>query len=188
MTSITEELLSWSENFLEKPSKDLGGWTVCPYAKAARLKNQVKIIELKDSNEFLYTVSKEARTIKEQNKKLIIVACDDLSIIADELACYIEALNYAFVYHDVYLMPFHPEDNDDEVEFLQEESIVKQADKPFYMVLIQPYNELEEASKLLHKKGYYDEWDKDYYRDTVIKRQTYRRVYNDGKKENIKKK
>ena len=153
MTSITEELLSWSENFLEKPSKDLGGWTVCPYAKAARLKNQVKIIELKDSNEFLYTVSKEARTIKEQNKKLIIVACDDLSIIADELACYIEALNYAFVYHDV-SMPFHPEDNDDEVN-LKEESIVKQADKPLYGP-IQPYNELEEV-ETLHKKGY-DEW------------------------------
>ena len=169
MTSITEELLSWSENFLEKPSKDLDGWTVCPYAKAARLKNQVKIIELNDSKEFLYTVSKEARTIKQQNKKLIIVACDDISI---------------FVYHDVYLMPFHPEDNEDDVKFLQEESIIKQADKPFYMVLIQPYNELEEASKLLHKKGYYDKWDKDYYQDTVIKRQTYRRVYNDGKKEN----
>lgn len=184
MTSITEELLSWSENFLEKPSKDLGGWTVCPYAKAARLKNQVKIIELNDSKEFLYTVSKEARTIKQQNKKLIIVACDDISIYVDELACYIEALNYAFVYHDVYLMPFHPEDSEDDVKFLQEESIIKQADKPFYMVLIQPYNELEEASKLLHKKGYYDKWDKDYYQDTVIKRQTYRRVYNDGKKEN----
>jgi len=51
------------------------------------------------------------------------------------------------------------------------------------MVLIQPYNELESASKLLHKKGYYDKWDKNYYRDTVIKRQTYRRVYHDGKKE-----
>ena len=102
MTSITEELLSWSENFLEKPSKDLDGWTVCPYAKAARLKNQVKIIELNDSKEFLYTVSKEARTIKQQNKKLIIVACDDISIYVDELACYIEALNYAFVYIVIY--------------------------------------------------------------------------------------
>ena len=185
MTSITEELLSWSENFLEKPSKELGGWTVCPYAKAARLKNQVKIIELKDSNDFLYTVSKEARTIKEQNKKLIIVACDDLNLTCEELACYTEALNYAFVYNDVYLMPFHPEDGDEEqVSFLKEHETNIEADYEFYMVLIQPYNELENASKLLHKKGYYDKWEKDYYQDTVIKRQTYRRVYNDGKKEN----
>jgi hypothetical protein len=51
------------------------------------------------------------------------------------------------------------------------------------MVLIQPYNELEEASKTLHKKGYYDKWDKEYYQDTVVKRKTYRSIYNDGKKE-----
>ena len=133
-----------------------------------------------EDGEYVYDVSKIDDEQKRNGANISISKIGTLNVL-------VEALNYAFVYHDVYLMPFHPEDNDDEVEFLQEESIVKQADKPFYMVLIQPYNELEEASKLLHKKGYYDEWDKDYYRDTVIKRQTYRRVYNDGKKENSKK-
>lgn len=184
MTSITEELLAWSENFLEKPNKDLGGWAVCPYAKAARLKDKVKIVEVDHRKDFLYTVSKEARTIKEQKKQLIIVACDDLNLTCDELDCYVEGLNYAFVYNDVYLMPFHPDDGDGEaVDFLTEHETNVEADYEFYMVLIQPYNELESASKLLHKKGYYDKWDKNYYRDTVIKRQTYRRVYYDGKKE-----
>ena len=184
MTSITEELLAWSENFLEKPNKDLGGWAVCPYAKAARLKNKVKIVEVDHRKDFLYTVSKEARTIKEQKKQLIIVACDDLNLTCDELDCYVEGLNYAFVYNDVYLMPFHPDDGDGEaVDFLTEHETNVEADYEFYMVLIQPYNELESASKLLHKKGYYDKWNKNYYRDTVIKRQTYRRVYYDGKKE-----
>jgi len=184
LTSITEELLAWSENFLEKPNKDLGGWAVCPYAKAARLKNKVKIVEVDHRKDFLYTVSKEARTIKEQKKQLIIVACDDLNLTCDELDCYVEGLNYAFVYNDVYLMPFHPDDGDGEaVDFLTEHETNVEADYEFYMVLIQPYNELESASKLLHKKGYYDKWNKNYYRDTVIKRQTYRRVYYDGKKE-----
>ena len=184
MTSITEELLAWSENFLEKPNKDLGGWAVCPYAKAARLKDKVKIVEVDHRKDFLYTVSKEARTIKEQKKQLIIVACDDLNLTCDELDCYVEGLNYAFVYNDVYLMPFHPDDGDGEaVDFLTEHETNVEADYEFYMVLIQPYNELESASKLLHKKGYYDKWNKNYYRDTVIKRQTYRRVYHDGKKE-----
>ena len=44
--TITEEILEWSEKFLEIPSKKLGGWSVCPYAKAARLKNEVKIEDL----------------------------------------------------------------------------------------------------------------------------------------------
>ncbi len=51
-------------------------------------------------------------------------------------------------------MPFHPEDGDEEqVSFLKEHETNIEADYEFYMVLIQPYNELENASKLLHKKG-----------------------------------
>ena len=126
------------------------------------------------------TLVKEARTIKEQKKKLIIVACDDFNIEANELGCYTDALNHTFVMDDVYLMAFHPEDDGEEVEFLEDNL---ETENDFYMVLIQPYNELEEASKTLHKKGYYDKWDKEYYQDTVIKRKTYRSIYNDGKKE-----
>ena len=48
--TITKEILEWSENFLEIPSKKLGGWSVCPYAKAARLKNEVKIVEVEQRN------------------------------------------------------------------------------------------------------------------------------------------
>lgn len=178
--TITEEILEWSKNFLEKPSDKLGGWPVCPYAKSARLKNQVKIVEVEQSTNFLTTLVKEARTIKEQKKKLIIVACDDFNIEANELGCYIDALNHTFVMDDVYLMAFHPEDDGEEVEFLEDNL---ETENDFYMVLIQPYNELEEASKTLHKKGYYDKWDKEYYQDTVIKRKTYRSIYHDGKKE-----
>ena len=69
--TITEEILEWSENFLEKPSDKLGGWSVCPYAKSARLKNQVKIVEVEKSKDFLTTIVKESRTIKEQKKKLV---------------------------------------------------------------------------------------------------------------------
>ncbi len=52
--TITEEILEWSENFLEIPSKKLGGWSVCPYARAARLKNEVKIIEVPYKTHFLF--------------------------------------------------------------------------------------------------------------------------------------
>lgn len=178
--TITKEILEWSENFLEIPSKKLGGWSVCPYAKAARLKNEVKIVEVEHSKDFLYTVTSEARTIKEQNKKLVVVACDDFNIEAEELGCYIDALNYAYVYNDVYLMPFHPHDDGEEVEFLEDNL---ETENEFYMVLIQPYNELEKASESLQKKGYYKNWDKEYYQDTVVKRKSYRRIYHDGKKE-----
>jgi len=170
---ITQDILNWSINFVEKKSNKLNDWPICPYAKQARLKDQVKIVEVKNAKDYLFTVVKEARTIQEQNKKLIIVASDDMNITIDELSCYINALNHTFVMDDVYLMPFHPDDEgEEEVEFLEGDF---ELENEFYMVLIQPFKELEKASSDLHKQGYYDKWNKEYYQDTVLLRQTYRR-------------
>ena len=48
------------------------------------------------------------------------------------------------------------------------------------MVLIQLFSKLEEASENLNKQGYYDNWDEEYYKDTVLKRQSYRRIHYGG--------
>lgn len=171
--TISEDIIDWSINFVEKKSDKLDEWPICPYAKQARLKNQVEIIEVKDSEDYLLEVVKQARTIKNKDKKLIIVACGDMTIPVDDLSNYITALNHTFVMDDVYLMPFHPDDDgEEEVEFLEGEY---EPENEFFMVLIQPFKELEEASGHLHKKGYYKNWNKEYYQDTVIKRQSYRR-------------
>ena len=180
MKTITEEILHWSEYFVEQKSKKLDGWAVCPYAQKARLTNTVKVVEVKSADDFLFELTKEARTLKEQEKELIIVACDDFRMDIDALAYSVEALNYTFVRDDIYLMPFHPYDDSEEVEFLEDNL---ETENDFFMVLIQPFSKLEEASASLHKQGYYDNWDKQYYEDTVLKRQSYRRVYNDGQKQ-----
>ena len=180
MKTITEEIFEWSENFVEKKSKKLGGWILCPYARKARLSGKVKVVEVKKANNFLDKLTVAARTFKEQNKDLIVVACSDFELDAYELVCYVEALNHTFVRDDVYLMPFHPYDDSEEVEFLEDNL---ETENDFFMVLIQPFSKLEEASASLHKQGYYDNWDKQYYEDTVLKRQSYRRVYNDGQKQ-----
>lgn len=44
---ITQDILNWSINFVEKKSDKLNNWPICPYAKQARLKDQVKIVEVK---------------------------------------------------------------------------------------------------------------------------------------------
>ena len=74
MKTITEEIFEWSENFVEKKSKKLGGWILCPYARKARLSGKVEVVEVKEANDFLDKLTVAARTFKEQNKDLIIVA------------------------------------------------------------------------------------------------------------------
>jgi len=169
--TITEDILSWSKDFLEIPNKHLNNFPVCPYAKKTRLDNQVNIIEHNDSSTYLEALIKEANNFK---GKISIVACSDLSITADELADYIHALNYIYVPKDVYLMASHPEDFDEEIDFLQDTTWESHND--FLMVLIQPFDELEAASKSLNKIGYYKNWNKDYLSGTVEQRKQYKHL------------
>tara|TARA_R100001463_G_scaffold62902_1_gene115846 strand:- start:823 stop:1383 length:561 start_codon:yes stop_codon:yes gene_type:complete len=175
--SITEDILSWSKDFIELPNKHLGNLPTCPYAKTARLKNQIKIIEQPNAEDLLITIIKQCQIIKKLNKKIIIIGCPDLSMTADELVDYIHALNHVFVPKDVYLMCHHPEDDGEEepVEFLEDTDWYPE--NTFMMVLIQPFMELENASEHLNKTGFYDNWTQDYYEGTVKKRQSYRRLY-----------
>ena len=55
------------------------------------------------------------------------------------------------------------------------------------MVLIQPFKELEDASAHLEKIGYYNNWSQEYYTDTVLKRQSYRRIYGKRNEKAFKK-
>tara|TARA_Y100001951_G_C11280981_1_gene265332 strand:- start:256 stop:816 length:561 start_codon:yes stop_codon:yes gene_type:complete len=176
--TITEDILSWSKDFVELPNKHLGNLPTCPYAKTARLKGQIKIVEEKKANNLLITVIKQCEIIKQIKERIIIVGCDDLSMTADELIDYVHALNHVFVPKDVYLMCHHPQDGgeDEPVEFLEDTEWYPENE--FMMVLVQPFMELENASEHLSKTGFYDNWTKDYYEGTVKKRQSYRRLYN----------
>jgi len=169
--TIKEDILSWSKDFLEIPNKHLNNFPVCPYAKKTRLDNHINIIEHNDPSTYLEAVIKETDNFK---GKISIVACSDLSITADELADYIHALNYVYVPRDVYLMASHPEDFDEEIDFLQDTAWESHND--FLMVLIQSFDELEEASTSLKKIGYYDNWNEDYFSGTVEQRKQYKHL------------
>ena len=81
--SITEDILSWSKDFLEQPNKHINNLPVCPYAKKSRIDNKVSIIEHNDSNTLLEEVINQANTFKDTDKQISIAACDDLTIDAD---------------------------------------------------------------------------------------------------------
>ena len=93
--TITQDIITWSKEFLEKPNKDLGNKPVCPFAKKAREENKLRIVEVKKSKDFLNKVVDECKSFG--NKDVVIVACDDMTITADELDDYVHALNKVFV-------------------------------------------------------------------------------------------
>jgi len=174
--TITEDILSWSEDFVELPNQHLGNVPTCPYAKKARLDNKVRVVEIDNSKNLLQTIISECKNIKELNKQITVIGCSDLYYSADELNNFIHVLNHVFVPKDVYLMCFHPDDGeeDEPVTFLEDTKWYP--DNEFLMVLIQPFDELEKASAHLEKIGFYRNWPQDYYEGTVKKRQSYRRI------------
>ena len=81
--TVTEDIISWSKDFIELPNKHLGGVPACPFAKNARLNDRVRILEINNSYQLLETIIHECETIKELDKQITIIGCDDLFITAE---------------------------------------------------------------------------------------------------------
>ena len=175
MKSITDDILTWSEKYLEPKNKHLGDVPVCPYARMARLKKTYRILECHDHKKFLDTILEGVELAIQPDRQIVIVGCDDIQYEVEEIDAIIPAYNLVFVPQDIYIMGSHPYDEEDEepVEFLDTDGW--DSENTFIMVLIQKFDELEKASDNLRKTGYYDHWPSDYYDGTVKKRQSYRR-------------
>ena len=175
MKSITEDILEWSEKYLEPKNQHLGNVPVCPYARTARIKKTYRILECKNFANFQDTIIEGAELAKNPDIQIVMVACDDIGYEPEELDSVVDILNRILVPQDIYLMCSHPYDSEEEeeIEFLDTEGWTP--DNEFMMVLIQKFDELEKASDNLRKTGYYDKWPTDYYEGTVLKRQSYRR-------------
>ena len=175
MRSITEDILQWSEYYLEPKNKHLGDVPVCPYARMARLQKKYRILECHNFAEFQDLILAGAKLLQDPDIQIVIVGCDDIGYSVDEFDSVIDVLNRVMVPQDVYLMGSHPhdEEEDEPVEFLDTGDW--EPDNEFMMALIQNYDELEKASDNLQKTGYYQHWPSDYYEGTVLKRQKYRR-------------
>ena len=179
MRTIEEDIISWAIDHVEKKGDK---FPICPYAKQARLNKQIKIVIVDKCDDFLEQVCDEAGVLFEQELKLIILACSDMKITPDTLNDYVCALNHVYVPLNTYLMASYPEDEQE--EFMEGDW---EPDNEFFMVLIQPFKELEEASAHLESIGYYNNWSQEYYTDTVKLRQSYRRLYGKRNEKAFKK-
>ena len=48
MNTISEDILEWSEKYLEPKNEHLGDVPVCPYARMARLQKKYRILEARE--------------------------------------------------------------------------------------------------------------------------------------------
>ena len=121
MTSITDDILTWSEKYLEPKNKHLGDVPVCPYARMARLKKTYRVLECHDHDKFLDTILQGVELAKDPDVQIVLVGCDDIEYEVGEMEAIVHAYNLVFVPQDIYLMGSHPYDEEEEepVEFLE---------------------------------------------------------------------
>ncbi len=178
--AIYRELVEWSENVLQEPSPFFNNLPPCPYARQAWIEGRVAVIYKYETNkQALYsTVSRFDDVFDlaviidleyDQDPELFHTYLDEMNdVIADGM----------FIDRDIWVMGFHPDD--EESEFVEDVEFSPQTDAPYAMIFVQRLSKLQEAADKLDKKGYYGTYDDHYNaREIFEKRERlYRRLKN----------
>lgn len=143
-STVEQALLKWMQEFVEIPHPSLGNWPPCPYARQARLSDNILIKQgttpYRDSMSLLdYDWSKEA-----------VVFWYD-AIDPTEFVNQVESANKELLTKNVAVLEDHPET----------EEIVSHVKMNFGfcpIVIGQQLDKLNAASDQLRSKGYYDTW------------------------------
>jgi hypothetical protein len=155
--NIEHLLLKWIENFVEVANPALENFSPCPYAKKARLQNQIKII-ISESNDIEETVSNHSQYLN--NGYDVVIYCFDKSIDSQYLVNATKSLNnHRFETGFVFL-----EDHPDVEEYING---VKMNFGECALLLVQRLDKLNEASLKLKEKGYYNSWSTENLEDVV---------------------
>ena len=146
---MVEKLKEWIINFLDKPQKNLNGWSPCPYAKTALVNNKIEFVYDND----LKGAVKQNIHILEQ-KDVLVVCFDKSTICPTELVSIVRELNKELMKDNIVVLEDHPET----VETING---VHMNFGEAGLLLVQSLDKLTDASDKLRKAGYYDCWSKD---------------------------
>ena len=107
----------------------------------------------------------------------------DFNSDADYFHEYLDTLNDAisngvFIDRDIWLMGFHP--YDDPNDFIDDNSFMHTVEEEYAMIFVQRLSKVQEAADKLFKKGYYDNYLKEYDAQEIFNKreQLYRRLEN----------
>ena len=146
---IEQKLTDWMVNFVEQPHPSLGQWAPCPYARQARITNQIKIVH-SNHNRLMATVEQQLPEL--EHKEVVVICFDHTKISAQELEKLIKVYNQQVLMARNYVIL---EDHPDAVELVNG---VHMNFGHCGLLVIQKLDKLTTASEQLKSKGYYDTW------------------------------
>jgi hypothetical protein len=149
---LVQDILSWSEQFLETPHPALGDWPPCPYARAARLKGTVGIFVGQDLEQDLRQRCDQGM----ENWEVAIYAYDPNVWSWPIFNSILEKANQDFlVAHDLIALEDHPHDRE-----LVNGVAMNQG--TYALAMIQSLSDLDRRARVLANKGFYQTWHENY--------------------------
>lgn len=154
---MINEIKHWIENFVSVHNETIGQ-TPCPFAKEALIRNKIDYKEV-DKNNTLSTLVHLADHWNDDFEVVCLYAKTN-EFVPSELTELVTAFNNNAMDKDIVALEDHPDD-------IEEWKSVSLNFGKCIIVLVQRLSKLNQASKILKKKGYYDSWDKEHYEEVV---------------------
>ena len=146
---IEQKLTEWMVDFVVQPHPGLGQWAPCPYARQARINNQIKIVH---SDHQRLTATVEHQLPELEQKEVVVICFDHTKISAEQLEKLIKVYNQQVLMARNYVIL---EDHPDAVELVNG---VCMNFGHCGLLIIQKLDKLTTASEQLKSKGYYNTW------------------------------
>jgi hypothetical protein len=161
LEQVKQSILSWSENFLEQPHPALGNWSPCPYARRARLNNQVDIRIGTDPRSDLEQLCTQGLGAAQ----VVIYAYDPVAQPRESFALALEQANQDFLLAaDMIVLEDHPADPE-----IVNGVCMNQG--TYALAMCQSLSDLDVKAQLMAQKGFYHTWPEQYL-ETLFRHRT----------------
>jgi len=168
--TMESDVHAWIEQRLSVELDEFNGMPACPYARQAVLDGKVKCVELK--NIFGHIVMPDYFRAElenftyhwPKNIDVVVLGCDAELISSEQLSEIAEQANTGLIGKRGYLVL---EDHPSEVEAVAGYTVNQGT---WALLLLQSRKKILAAREILERKGYYKNWDEQYYKDVVLDR------------------
>jgi len=149
---VKKDINEWIINFVEVPESLLNGFSPCPYARKARLDNQVDIRIGNTPLDDLITLAYDGLG----KFSVIVLAYDPLEYCHDDFHHQLEVANtYHLLPQDIIVLDDHPADQE-----IVNGVCMNQG--RYALALVQRLSELNDKAASIAKNGFYNNWPEPY--------------------------
>ena len=141
---VTEKLLAWMKEFVEVPHPGLGGWPPCPFARQARLSQNIDIRPGQDVYADCLSL-----LYYDWSREVVIFWYDDID--AELFVNDVVRANNTLLAKDIVALEDHPET----------EEIIAGVKMNFGLcpiIVLQKNSKLNQSADQLREKNYYHSW------------------------------